>query len=80
MQFALRQQASLGTALLSAAAFGTSGAFATALIDAGWSPAAAVTARLLVAAVVLTVPGGAGAARPVRRPGPRGGTASPATA
>jgi len=56
MQVALRQQAGLGTAVLSAAAFGTSGAFATALIDSGWSPAAAVTARLLVAAAVLTVP------------------------
>lgn len=56
MQIATRQPAGLGTALLSAAAFGTSGAFATALIDSGWSPAAAVTARLLVAAAVLTVP------------------------
>jgi drug/metabolite transporter (DMT)-like permease len=43
-------------ALLSAAAFGTSGTFATSLIDAGWSPAAAVTARLLVAAAILTGP------------------------
>jgi drug/metabolite transporter (DMT)-like permease len=56
MQIATRQRAGLGTALLSAAAFGTSGAFATALIDSGWSPAAAVTARLLVAAAVLTIP------------------------
>ncbi|HST49240.1 EamA family transporter [Jatrophihabitans sp.] len=56
MQVATRQQAGLGTALLSAAAFGTSGAFATALIDSGWSPAAAVTARLLVAAAVLSIP------------------------
>ncbi len=54
MQVATRQ--GLGTALLSAAAFGTSGAFATALIDSGWSPAAAVTARLLVAAAVLSLP------------------------
>lgn len=50
------QRAGLGIALLSAAAFGTSGAFATALIGSGWSPAAAVTVRLLVAAAVLTVP------------------------
>lgn len=57
MQFAPRQHTGIGTALLSAAAFGTSGAFATALIDAGWTPAAAVTVRLLVAAAVLTVPG-----------------------
>src|ERR1700712_2248787 len=56
MQNATRQPTSFGTALLSAAAFGTSGAFATALIGSGWSPAAAVTARLLVAAAVLTIP------------------------
>lgn len=46
----------LGLALLSAAAFGTSGTCASALIDAGWSPAAAVTARIAVAAVILTWP------------------------
>jgi drug/metabolite transporter (DMT)-like permease len=43
-------------ALLAAACFGTSGVFASALIDAGWSPAAAVTARLVVASLALTVP------------------------
>ncbi len=43
-------------ALLTAAAFGTSGAFARSLIDAGWSPATAVTARVSVAALVLLVP------------------------
>ena len=36
--------------------FGTSGSFAASLLQAGWSPAAAVSSRLLVAAVVLTVP------------------------
>jgi drug/metabolite transporter (DMT)-like permease len=46
----------LGTALLSAATFGTSGSFARSLTDAGWSPAAAVLARVTVAAVVLAVP------------------------
>jgi drug/metabolite transporter (DMT)-like permease len=56
MQIAPQQRAGIGTALLSAAAFGTSGAFATALIGSGWSPAAAVTARLVVAAAVLTIP------------------------
>jgi drug/metabolite transporter (DMT)-like permease len=56
MHTATQQRAGLGLALLSAAAFGTSGAFATALIGSGWSPAAAVTARLLVAATVLTIP------------------------
>ena len=43
-------------ALASAAAFGTSGVFATALLDAGWSAAAAVTVRVGLAALVLTVP------------------------
>lgn len=46
----------LGIAVLSAAAFGTSGTFASSLIDAGWSPAAAVTARITVAALLLTGP------------------------
>ena len=36
--------AGLTLAVLSAATFGTSGVFATSLIKAGWSPAAAVTA------------------------------------
>ena len=39
-----------------AAGFGTSGTFADALLKAGWSPAAAVTIRIAVAAVALTVP------------------------
>ncbi|MEI4273661.1 DMT family transporter [Klenkia sp. LSe6-5] len=43
-------------ALASAAAFGTSGVFASSLLDAGWSAAAAVTVRVGLAAVVLTVP------------------------
>jgi drug/metabolite transporter (DMT)-like permease len=46
----------LALAVLSAATFGTSGTFATALIDAGWSPAAAVLARVIAAALMLTVP------------------------
>jgi drug/metabolite transporter (DMT)-like permease len=49
--------AGLGLALLSAATFGTSGAFGRSLIDAGWSPAAAVTVRVTVAALLLAVPG-----------------------
>ena len=56
MHIATQQRAGTGPALLSAAAFGTSGAFATALIGSGWSPAAAVTVRLLIAAAVLTIP------------------------
>jgi drug/metabolite transporter (DMT)-like permease len=50
------RSAGLGVALVSAATFGTSGAFAASLIDAGWTPGAAVTARLALAALVLTVP------------------------
>jgi drug/metabolite transporter (DMT)-like permease len=46
----------LGMALLSAAAFSTSGSFARSLIAAGWSPGAAVAARIGVAALVLAVP------------------------
>jgi drug/metabolite transporter (DMT)-like permease len=46
----------LTLAVLSAATFGTSGTFASSLLDAGWSPAAAVLARIAVSALVLTVP------------------------
>jgi drug/metabolite transporter (DMT)-like permease len=46
----------LGVAVLSAAMFGTSGTFASSLIDSGWSPAAAVTTRVATAALLLTVP------------------------
>jgi drug/metabolite transporter (DMT)-like permease len=42
--------------LLSAAAFGTSGTFGTSLINAHWSPAGAVLARVSIAALVLTGP------------------------
>src|SRR5262249_55617770 len=56
----MRQQRSasvgLGLALLSAVTFATSGTFARSLIDAGWSPAAAVTARVGIAAVILAGP------------------------
>lgn len=48
--------AGLAVALVSAATFGTSGAFAGSLLDAGWTPASAVTIRVVVAALVLTVP------------------------
>lgn len=40
-------------ALVSAASFGLSGPLARGLLDAGWSPGAAVTARVGVAALVL---------------------------
>ncbi len=48
--------AGLVLAVLSAAAFSTSGSLAGSLIVTGWTPGAAVVARLLVAAVVLTIP------------------------
>src|ERR687883_59411 len=48
--------AGLVLALVSAAAFATSGSLAGSLIAIGWTPGAAVVARVLVAAVVLTVP------------------------
>lgn len=56
MQRQSAARAGLSLALLSGAAFGTSGSFASSLLEAGWTPAAAVTARVVVAALVLTVP------------------------
>ncbi|WP_314650042.1 EamA family transporter [uncultured Microbacterium sp.] len=46
----------LPLAIGAALAFGMSGAWARGLIDAGWTPGAAVTARIWVAALVLLVP------------------------
>ena len=46
----------LALAVLSAATFGTSGTFASSLIGAGWSPVAAVLARVSLAALLLTIP------------------------
>lgn len=43
----------LGLAVLSASSFGLAGSLARVLLDAGWSPAAAVSARVLLAAAVL---------------------------
>jgi drug/metabolite transporter (DMT)-like permease len=53
-----RRGASAGllVALGAAVSFGMSGVFARGLIDAGWSPGAAVTVRMWVAALVLLVP------------------------
>ena len=48
--------AGLGLAVLSAATFETSGAFAASLFAAGWTPGAAVTTRVVLAALVLTGP------------------------
>ena len=53
---AVGNKAGLGLALVSAATFGTSGSFASSLLTAGWSAGAAVTVRVLVAAVALTIP------------------------
>jgi drug/metabolite transporter (DMT)-like permease len=47
----------LGLALLSTASFSTSGSFARSLAEIGWSPGAAVAARVSVAAVILIIPG-----------------------
>ncbi|WP_374968261.1 DMT family transporter [Terrabacter sp. BE26] len=48
--------AGVATALASAAAFATSGAFGKSLLVAGWSPGAVVTMRIALAAVVLLGP------------------------
>ncbi|MEU4423279.1 DMT family transporter [Actinoplanes sp. NPDC024001] len=47
------QYTGLAAAVTSAATFATSGAFIKPLLEAGWSPAAAVTARALTAGLVL---------------------------
>lgn len=46
----------LPLAIGAAFAFGMSGAWARGLIDAGWTPGAAVTVRIWVAALVLLIP------------------------
>ncbi|HEV7203898.1 MAG TPA: DMT family transporter [Jatrophihabitans sp.] len=46
----------LGLAVTSAATFGTSGPFGAALMGAGWTPGGAVTVRIALAALILTVP------------------------
>ena len=46
----------LTLAILTAATFATSGVFASSLIAAGWSAGAAVLARILLAALLLTIP------------------------
>ena len=49
----VRLTSGLGLAVVSAAAFGLSGPLARGLLDAGWSAAAAVAVRVLLAALVL---------------------------
>ena len=46
----------IALSLVSFATFGTSGVFASALLDAGWTAAGAVTVRVGIAAAVLTAP------------------------
>lgn len=46
----------LPLAIAAAFSFGMSGAWARGLIEAGWSPGAAVTVRVWVAAIVLLIP------------------------
>jgi drug/metabolite transporter (DMT)-like permease len=46
----------LGLAVFSAATFGTSGSFASSLMASGWTPGAAVTVRITLAALFLTIP------------------------
>jgi len=48
--------AGLSLALLSAATFSTSGAFARSLTDAGWTAGSAVAARVGIAALILAIP------------------------
>jgi drug/metabolite transporter (DMT)-like permease len=53
----LGRMGGVGLAVLSSAAFGSSGSFATSLMHAGWSPSAVVAVRVSIAALVLAVPG-----------------------
>lgn len=52
-----RSAGGIGLAIASSAVFGTSGSFATSLMDAGWSPTAVVLGRISIAALVLLIPG-----------------------
>jgi drug/metabolite transporter (DMT)-like permease len=51
-----RARAGLAFAVLAAASFGLSGALASGLLEAGWSPAALVLCRIGVGALALSVP------------------------
>jgi drug/metabolite transporter (DMT)-like permease len=55
-ELATRRGGGVWLALVSAATFGTSGVFAKSLLEAGWSPGAAVTARIALGALLLLVP------------------------
>ncbi len=51
-----RARGGLAFAVLAAASFGLSGALASGLLDAGWSPAALVLCRIAVGALALAAP------------------------
>ena len=51
-----RSWGGVSIAVVSAATFGASGTFGASLLDAGWTPATAVLARVTLAALLLTVP------------------------
>lgn len=68
-----RRAGGLALAVVSAATFGTSGSFAYSLAQAGWSPGAAVAARVGVASLILLAPALLalrGRRRALRRNGP----------
>jgi drug/metabolite transporter (DMT)-like permease len=52
----LKRSAGLPLALVSAATFGCSGSFAASLLRIGWTPGAAVTTRIVIAALALSGP------------------------
>ncbi len=56
MRYGSTRGTGITLAALSAATFGTSGAFGSSLINAGWTPGAAVAARITAAALMLSVP------------------------
>src|SRR5215212_8549501 len=56
MTIARNRRAGIGFALLSAACFSMSGSFARSLLDAGWTPGAAVAVRISVAVLLLALP------------------------
>ena len=49
-----REATGLALAGVSSATFGTSGTFAASLFAAGWTPGAAVTARIIIARSLWT--------------------------
>ena len=74
-----RRHRGLGLALASAATFGTSGSFAGSLLDAGWTPGAAVTVRVVRRGAGAHRPRRSGATRPLA-PAARAGRAWSSTA